>query len=237
MRRMILGLLAALLMLSATACSVVQKDPNYTPPPPLPPLEQLKQATVVQPSQPPSEGEPLTFVTKDRNAVCAITESKGEHVNVPYEDNDFGNSANNKYPTVPVVQCEFAVYPQVKTSDVKDDCSGTGFGYLGGIITLAPTAVRYGNCRAGATAMENEFGPKGTRNGEISQLETLEDGTAVERNGLRCTVYNNGVACGNLSAGVGFFVSRTEYQLLAPDAKAGKTTKSSPSSTPVPTSK
>ena len=44
MRRTLLGTLAALTLLASTACTVTQKDPDYVPPAPLPPLEQLTQA-------------------------------------------------------------------------------------------------------------------------------------------------------------------------------------------------
>ena len=65
----------------------------------------------------------------------------------------------------------------------------------------------------------------------LAQLPVLADGQNLERNGLRCSAYNGGVACGNVSAGVGFFVSTERYELIPgpdkstapPQAGASKT--------------
>lgn len=218
MRRTVLGILAALLLVVATACSYSTKDPGYVPPAPLAPLEQLKQVPVIQATA--SSGSEVTaFVTADRNVACAMTSARGGHLNLPYEPNSYSDGANNKFAVVPVVQCELAVYPTPQASDVKDDCAGTGVGYLGGTALLQPDKASYGGCRSGITQMESEFGHKGSRKGPISQLPELAEGQNIERNGLRCSAYNGGVACGNVSGGVAFFVSRAGYQLISDGGK------------------
>jgi hypothetical protein len=78
-------------------------------------------------------------------------------------------------------------------------------------VLLSPDKAVYGSCRSGVTQMESEFGPKGSKNGPISKLRELADGQNIERNGLRCSAYNGGVACGNISGGVAFFVTRDGY--------------------------
>ncbi|OFI39170.1 hypothetical protein BIU82_14970 [Arthrobacter sp. SW1] len=215
MRQTVLGILAACLLTLATACSVATKDPDYVPPPPLPPLEQIKQVPVTQPSELGSGEDVIAFVTEDRNIVCAMTSARGNHLNLPYEANNYGDSANGKLATVPVVHCELAVYPEPQTKDVADTCSGTRLGYRGGTVLLRPDTVTYGSCRSGVTEMEAEFGPKGTRTGPIAELPVLAEGQNIERNGLRCSTYNGGVACGNISAGVAFFVNRAGYMLVS----------------------
>jgi hypothetical protein len=215
MRRTVLGILAALFLMACTACTVTQKDPDYVPPPPLPVLEQLKQAPVAD-AAPFSAGEDvLSFVTADRNAVCSLTSARGEHVNLPYEPNAFSDPGNNKLAIVPVAHCELARYAKPDPADVTDDCAGTGLGYLGGAALLTPDKASYGECRSGVTQMEAEFGPKGSKAGPVSQLPVLEDGQNLERNGLRCSAYDGGVACGNVSAGVAFFISRDHYELVS----------------------
>ena len=216
MRRTVLGIMAAFLLLAATACTVTQADPDYVPPAPLPALEQLKQAPLTDPAALSSGQDYLSFVTADHNVVCSLTSARGEHVNLPYEQNGFGGSGTGKFATVPVAHCELAVYPKPEAKDVRDSCGGTGLGYLGGTALLTPDRAVYGECRSGVTQQESEFGPKGTRNGPIAQLPVLEDGKNVERNGLRCSAYNGGVACGNVSAGVAFFVARDHYELILP---------------------
>ncbi|MET4621735.1 hypothetical protein ABIE18_003201 [Arthrobacter sp. 2762] len=219
MRRTVLGILAALLMVLATGCSFATKDPDYVPPAPLPPLEQLKQVPVTEQTT-LAAGEGVTaFVTPDRNIVCAMTSSRGGHLNVPYEANSYSDAANNKFAVVPVVHCELAKYAKPDLTDVADDCAGTGLGYLGGTVLLSPDKAVYGSCRSGVTQMESEFGPKGSRSGPISKLRELAEGQNIERNGLRCSAYNNGVACGNVSGGVAFFVSREGYQLISDGGK------------------
>ncbi len=214
MRRTVLGILAACLLTMATACSVSTKDPAYVPPPPLLPLEQIKRAPVTQPSE-LGGGDVTAFVTEDRNIVCAMTTARGYHLNLPYEANTYSDSANAKFDAVPVVHCELAVYPEPQAKDVSDSCNGTRLGYLGGTVLLRLDKVVYGSCRSGVTEMEAEFGPKGSRAGPIAELPVLTGGQNIERNGLRCSTYNGGVACGNISAGMAFFVNRDGYVLVS----------------------
>ncbi|WP_445155181.1 hypothetical protein ACTWLI_02770 [Arthrobacter sp. Hor0625] len=231
MQRTILGILAGLALLATSACTITQKDPDYVPPAPLPPLEQLRQAPLTDPTALGSGQDYLSFVTADRNIVCSLTSARGEHVNLPYEPNSFGASGNGKWATVPVAHCELAAYPKPEAKDIRDDCSGTGLGYLGGTALLTPDKAVYGECRSGVTQQEAEFGPKGTRKGPISQLPVLEDGKNVERNGLRCSAYDGGVACGNISAGVAFFISRDRYELVrAPSQTASPAPSEAPKS-------
>ncbi|HSO91159.1 MAG TPA: hypothetical protein VLR70_08430 [Arthrobacter sp.] len=229
MRRTLLGILAALILLAATACTVTQKDPDYVPPAPLPALEQLTQAPLADAATYAVGQDVLSFVTADRNVVCSLTSARGEHVNLPYEQNGYADPANNKLATVPVAHCELAAYPAPDAKDITDDCGGTALGYLGGTALLTPERAGYGECRSGVTQQEAEFGPKGSRKGPISQLPVLDEGQNLERNGLRCSAYNGGVACGNVSAGVAFFVSRDRYELIS---DAGEPAAQGPSDAP-----
>jgi hypothetical protein len=74
----------ALLPLVLAGCSVTVADPEYTPPPPLPALEQLKQAPLTDPAGFATGDDVLAFVTADRNVVCALTSARGPHVTLPY---------------------------------------------------------------------------------------------------------------------------------------------------------
>jgi len=232
MRRIFLGILAAFVLLASTACTVTQKDPDYVPPAPLPVLEQLKSAPLTDPAALGAGPDYLSFVTGDHNVVCSLTSARGGHINLPYEQNAFSASGNSKFATVPVAHCELAAYPKPDARDIRDDCGGTGLGYLGGTALLTPDRAVYGECRSGVTEQEAEFGPKGSRAGPISQLPVLDDGKNVERNGLRCSAYNGGVACGNISAGVGFFIARDRYELILPAAKTASPAPSEASKTP-----
>lgn len=218
-------MLAALLLLiavTATGCSVTTKDPSYVPPAPLPPMEQLEKAPLADAKTYSSGGDVLSFITADRTIACSLTSARGDHVNLPYQQNRYGDAANNKLPIVPVAHCELATYQPPQPGDVRDDCAGTHLGYLGGVALLAPDSARYGECRSGVTSMEAAYGPKGTKAGPLAQLPVLADGQNLERNGLRCSAYNGGVACGNVSAGVGFFVSPKRYELIQGPAKASQ---------------
>ncbi|MDI2034872.1 hypothetical protein [Paenarthrobacter nitroguajacolicus] len=219
MRGTVLGIFAAVLLVLTTGCSFATKDPDYVPPAPLPPLEQLEQAPVTDPTTLAAGDDVTAFIAADRNIVCAMTSSRGGHLNLPYEPNTYSNAANNKFAVVPVVHCELGAYAKPELDDMVDDCAGTGLGYLGGTALLSPDKAVYGACRSGVTQMESEFGPKGSRNGPISKLRELADGQNIERNGLRCSAYNGGVACGNVSGGVAFFVSREGYQLVSDGGK------------------
>jgi hypothetical protein len=215
MRRTVLGICAALILAAATACTITTQDPGYVPPPPLPPLEQLEQAALVDPQGFANGDGVLSFITEDRTVACSLTMARGEHVNLPYEQNNFGDTDNNKLATVPVAHCELGKYPQPKGEDAKDDCAGTNLGYLGGVALLTPDSARYGECRSGVTQMEATYGPHGSKAGPVARLQVLGEGQNLEGNGLRCSAYNGGVACGNVSAGVGFFVSPERYELIS----------------------
>lgn len=208
-----------MLMVASTSCSFSTKDPDYVPPAPLPPLEQLKQVPVTEQTSFAAGGDVTAFVTADHNIVCAMTSSRGGHLNLPYEANSYSDAANNKYAVVPVVHCELAAYTKPEADDIADDCAATGLGYLGGTVLLSPDKAVYGSCRSGVTQMESEFGPKGSPKGPVSKLRELAEGQNIERNGLRCSAYNQGVACGNVSGGVAFFVSRKGYQLISDGGK------------------
>ncbi|WJH26334.1 hypothetical protein JCQ34_03925 [Pseudarthrobacter defluvii] len=214
-------LAALLLCITATGCSVTTKDPGYVPPAPLKPMEQLEKAPLADSKSFSSGTDVLSFITADRTVACSLTSARGEHLNLPYEQNRYTDSANNKLPIIPVAHCELATYPAPQPGDIKDDCAGTHLGYLGGVALLAPDTARYGACRSGVTSMEAAYGPKGTKAGPLAQLPVLADGQTLERNGLRCSAYNGGVACGNVSAGVGFFVSPERYELIAGPPASG----------------
>ncbi|QNE13669.1 hypothetical protein [Pseudarthrobacter sp. NBSH8] len=225
MRRTVLGILAALFLLAGTACSITTEDPEYVAPPPLPAMEQLEQAALTDPAAFRASGDVLSFITEDRNIACSLTSARGEHLNLPYESNSFSDAANNKLATVPVAHCELAGYPKPAAGDINDDCAGTSLGYLGGTALLSPDKATYGGCRSGVTQMEAAYGPKGNKSGPLTELPVVAEGQNLERNGLRCTAYNGGVACGNVSAGVGFFVARDRYELIS---KAAATVSAAP---------
>ncbi len=232
MRRTVLGLLAAFFVVTATACTITTADPGYVEPPPLPPLEQLERAALVDPAGFRAGQDVLSFITEDRNIVCSLTSAKGEHLNLPYELNSFTDSANDKLATVPVAHCQLANYPQPAAVDIKDDCAGTGLGYLGGTALLTPEKATYGECRSGVTQMEATYGPKGSKRGPLSELPVLADGANLERNGLRCSPYNHGVACGNVSGGVAFFVAKDHYEAFSKAAETAAPASSEPAKTP-----
>jgi hypothetical protein len=232
MRRTVLGIFAALILAAATACTITTQDPGYVPPAPLAPMEQLEQAAVVDAKNFANGDGVISFITEDRTVGCSLTAARGEHLNLPYEQNNFADTANNKLATVPVAHCELAKYPQPKSEDAKDDCAGTNLGYLGGVALLTPDSARYGECRSGVTQMEATYGPKGSKAGAMAQLQVLGDGQNLEGNGLRCSAYNGGVACGNVSAGVGFFVSAEHYELISGSAETVSQAPFNPSKTP-----
>ncbi|MDR6792868.1 hypothetical protein J2X12_001769 [Pseudarthrobacter oxydans] len=215
MRRTVRGMLAALSLLAATGCTVTVEDPGYVAPPPLPPIEQLEQAPLADRQEFSRGDDVLSFITEDRTVACSLTAARGPHINLPYEQNSFSDSDNNKLAIVPVAHCELAGYPKPAPDDVADDCAGTNLGYLGGVALLTPDKATYGECRSGVTQMEATYGPRGSKAGPIAELAVLADGQNLERNGLRCSAYNGGVACGNVSAGVGFFVSENRYELIS----------------------
>ena len=146
--------------------------------------------------------------------VCSLTSARGEHLNLPYEQNSFSDTANNKLATVPVAHCELAAYPKPAAADVKDDCAGTGLGYLGGTALLTRTRP----VRRMPVRRHTNGGRVRAQGGQErpaqSKLPVLADGRNLERNGLRCSAYNAGVACGNVSGGVGLLRRRDHYELF-----------------------
>lgn len=233
MRRTVGGMLAALFLLGATGCAVTVEDRGYVAPPPLPPMEQLAQGALADPEDYSGGADGVvSFITEDRTVACSLTAARGPHINLPYEQNSFSDSENNKLAIVPVAHCELSRYPAPQSEDVADDCAGTNLGYLGGVALLTPDAARYGECRSGVTQMEAAYGPRGSKAGPLAQLPVLADGKILEHNGLRCSAYNGGVACGNVSAGVGFFVSPDHYELIAGPAAGAPPATAGASKTP-----
>ncbi|MET3774231.1 hypothetical protein ABIC98_003903 [Arthrobacter nitrophenolicus] len=232
MRRTVWGMLAALFLATATGCTVTTEDPGYVPPPPPAPMDQLEQAALASPQDFSNGEDTLSFITEDRTVACSLTSARGEHINLPYETNGYSDSANNRLAIVPVAHCELATYPKPDADDVRDDCAGTGLGYLGGVALLTPDKAWYGECRSGVTQMEATYGPNGSRTGPLAQLPVLAEGQNLERNGLRCSAYNGGVACGNVSAGVGFFVSTERYELIPGPGEEASPAPSEGSKTP-----
>ena len=114
-----------------------------------------------------------------------------------------------------MAHCELARYPKPQTADVKDDCAGTGLGYLGGTALLTPDTRQATASAVPASHKWRRRTAPGAANRPITQLPVLPEGQNLERNGLRCSAYNGGVACGNVSAGVGFFVRRDRYELIS----------------------
>lgn len=225
-------MLAAFFLLAATACTVTVEDPGYVAPQPLPPIEHLEQAGLVDPQDYSGGDDLLSFITEDRKVACWLTAARGPHINLPFEQNSFSDSENNKLAIVPMAYCELAKYPGPAPADVADDCAGMNFGYLGGVALLTPDSATYGQCRSGVTQMEATYGPRGSRTGPLAQLAVLAEGQNLERNGLRCSAYNGGVACGNVSAGVGFFVSPDRYELISGPAESLSPAPAEPSKTP-----
>jgi hypothetical protein len=131
-----------------------------------------------------------------------------------------------------VAHCQLANYPKPAAVDIKDDCAGTGLGYLGGTALLTPEKATYGECRSGVTQMEATYGPQGSRTGPLSELPVLADGANLERNGIRCSPYNHAVACGNDSGGVAFFVAKDHYEAFSKPAGTAATAPSEAAKTP-----
>lgn len=179
-------------------------------------LDRLKGMPVVKATEDANSGDLPQFVTDSRNIACVFTTSRNGNLNQPWEPNNYSDSANAASPIIPVVNCEMARYPQAVESDIKDNCSGTSIGYLGGTVLLLPNKVTYGGCRAGVTAVEAAFGVDGTANEVMGKIPVLEDGQAMEADGYRCSPLDDGVACANLASGLGFFVSDEKYQLFGP---------------------
>ncbi|MCQ9165738.1 hypothetical protein [Arthrobacter sp. STN4] len=183
-------------------------------------VDRLKAAPVDQPTGAPSAGTLPQFVTDSRNVACVFTTSRAGNLDQPWEPNNYDDGANAKAPTIPVVNCELASYPDPAPADVTDKCAGTFIGYLGGTALLTPDRVTYGGCRAGVTAAEASFGPGGTPSEAMSTVPVLGQGRAMEADGYRCAALDDGVACANLATGLGFFVASGSYELLGPGHRA-----------------
>ncbi|WP_146238817.1 hypothetical protein [Arthrobacter livingstonensis] len=183
-------------------------------------VDRLKATPVDKPTDGAASGTLPQFVTDSRNIACVFTTSRAGNLNQPWEPNNYGDAANAKAPTIPVVNCELASYPDPSAKDVTDDCAGTSIGYLGGTALLSPDKVGYGGCRAGATAVEASFGTDGTASEVMSQIPVLEQGRAMEAEGYRCAPMDDGVACANLATGLGFFAAAEKYELFGPGHKA-----------------
>ncbi|WP_154605058.1 hypothetical protein [Arthrobacter sp. AQ5-05] len=179
-------------------------------------LDRLKATPVGVPTEAVSSTELPQFVSDSRNVACVFTTSKAGHLNQPWEPNNFGDSANATAPAIPVVNCQMAVYPQPRAGDVVDNCAGTNIGYLGGTALLYPDKVVYGGCRAGVTAVEASVVSKDASNQFAGGFPVLAPGTAMEAQGYRCASMDTGVACANLTAGIGFFLAANTYELFGP---------------------
>ena len=215
-----LAAVGTLAVLGLTGCITVPAgggDPTGTPGPatPLNYVDRLKATPVAAPGDDAATTELPQFITDSRNIACVFTSSRAGHLDQPWEPNNFDDTANAASPTIPVVTCQMASYPQVQPADVRDNCAGTNVGYLGGVATLLPDKSVYGGCRAGVSAMEAAFGARGTVNQAMGSIPVLAPGTAMESQGYRCAPMDDGVACANLASGVGFFIAAEKYELFA----------------------
>ncbi|MDN5667090.1 MAG: hypothetical protein L0G87_01685 [Renibacterium salmoninarum] len=212
----LLGVLAVLL--ASTGCiSISSPDPNAASGPPPSYLERLKAAKAVEPTA--SAAKTLAegvsgFAVADRGIACVLTDSRNGHVNTPFEPNNFADAANQPQPVIPVVLCELAKYPAPRAEDIRDDCGGTGIGYLGGVAQLAPDGAVYGACRAGLTGIEASGDDASSSKKLLAGLPVLAEGSALDAKGYRCVPMDSGVACANLGNGTGFFVAQDKYQLF-----------------------
>lgn len=188
-------------------------------------VDRLKETPVDKPTDDGYSEELPQFVTDSRNVACVFTSSRAGNVNHPWEPNSFADSSNAAAALIPVVNCELAGYPQVKAADVADSCAGTNIGFLGGTALLSPDKATYGGCRAGVTAVEAAFGPRGTVNETMANIPVLAPGQAMDAEGYRCAPLDDGVACANLANGAGFFISAEKYELFGPDQATDKTAK------------
>ncbi|WP_394941781.1 hypothetical protein [Psychromicrobium sp. YIM B11713] len=217
--RVLLCTLAVLL--ACTGCFTLNSpDPKASSPSGSAPsyLERLKAAKTVEPTSTAAKtlSEGLQgFLSPAHDIACVFTSSRGGQINTPLEPNDFGNSRNQRFPVIPVVQCELADYPEPAAKDVKDNCGGTGIGYLGGVVLLTPQSTQYGACRAGLTGMEASGNDASSTKQLIATFPSLDSGLSIDARGYRCATLDSGVSCANLSNGVGFFVSKDSYQLFS----------------------
>ncbi len=235
-------LAVALAIAVATLCSgcftVIDPDPRLSPASsPASYLARIKAASLVQPTSTAAQTSSAgvnAFVVPGRDVACVMTTSRGGHLNTPLEPNDYGNTANQPFPVVPVVSCELAAYPDPQPQDAASDCAKTGIGYRGGAVLLSPEAVVYGSCRAGLNGMEASGDDSSSTKKLIASLPALADGAALEAQGYRCASLDGGVACANLAQGVGFFVNKTSYQLFGPGQRPTGSSTGSSAGSPTP---
>lgn len=211
-------------------------QPTVTAKGPLSYVDRLKTMAVDKATQDAGGAELPAFITDSRNIACVFTSSRAGNLNQPWEPNNYTDSANETSPIVPVVNCELANYPAPDPATVKDTCAGTHVGYLGGTALLMPDAVSYGGCRAGVTAVEAAFGTEGTVSENMSRIPVLDQGHAKEAQGYRCAPLDDGVACANLSNGLGFFVSADKYELFGPGHQGPTTPAATAPATTAPAS-
>jgi len=230
------ALLGAFMCLALSGCiSIPTGSPTTAAVAPSGPhsyLDRLKATPVAKPTDTAAAAELPQFVTESRNVACVFTSSRNGNLNQPWEPNNFSDSANAASPLIPVVNCELANYPEPAQADVQDTCAGTFKGYLGGTALLAPDKVSYGSCRAGVTAVEAAFSPAGTVSDAMAQLPVLADGAAMEAQGYRCAPMDDGVACANLSSGLGFFIAAQKYSLFGPGHAAATAAPPKPTTAP-----
>jgi hypothetical protein len=93
-------------------------------------------------------------------------------------------------------------------------------------------AARCGKCRSGVTYREATYGLQGGKAGPVAGLPVPAEGQDVEGKGLRCSVCNGGVACGNVPAGVGFRMSEDRYKLNSRPAESASAAPGKASKTP-----
>lgn len=212
----VLGVLSVLLACSG-CISVSSPDPSASAGPPPSYLERIKTAKLVEPTS--TAAKTLSdsvrgFVVGGKDIACVLTGSRNGQINSPLEPNNFTDPVNQPQPLVPVVQCELATYPVPTPQDVKDNCGGTGVGYLGGVALLKPDQVSYGSCRTGLTGMEAGGDDSSNIKKVLAQFPVLDEGKALDSQGYRCVPMDSGVACANLSNGVGFFIAKDKYELF-----------------------
>lgn len=218
------SLLAVVLCLALSGCITVP-DPAPAPTTAQGPTEapgyvdRLKATPVSQSTEAPANTDLPMFVTDSRNIACIFTTSQAGNLNQPWEPNNYGDRDHEAEPIIPVANCEMAAYPQPAQADIKDNCAGTNIGFLGGTAVLYPDKAVYGGCRAGVTAVEAAFGINGTPNPDLAEIPVLAPGSAMEAQGYRCAPLDDGVACANLAAGIGFFISATKYEIFGSAAE------------------
>lgn len=225
--RAVIATFAVFIVLALSGCvTVTSPDPNPSTPPPTY-LDRIKSAQP-EPSISAPSGQadaPVLFLNPSRTIVCLLTHARNGNINTPLETNTYDEPRNRPFPAVPIVQCQLAKYPEPTPDEVKNDCGKTGIGYLGGIMTMTPETLQYGACRAGLNVMEQAGVIPETKDSQATEgrpelvvalqsLPRLSDQHYVEAYGFRCAVLDSGVACANISAGLGFYVSEGQHSMF-----------------------